>query len=166
MLAIFTAVFFFLAGQALAFNITVGTTLLQANDILGFNFNVAPMTGCNDLCTTAKSNIAVCTEDTCFCRTDTVASLLTCEQCMYNALVAANKPMPDMRAGSNPVMAAYATYCTGITNPPLTKAQSALALAPNWDGPAGIFVPIGGLVVTVGTGAFLAVSAIVLVSTM
>jgi hypothetical protein len=84
---------------------------------------------------------------------------------MFNALVAANAPMPDPRAGSNPMMAAYSASCAAA-NFTLTKAQTALTIAPLWDGPEGIFVPVGGMVFTVGVGAFIGVSAIMIVSNM
>jgi len=167
MFAILPVAFFFfaIAGRALAFNITVGNMLLQSNQILDFNFNVPPMTECNGNCTSAQTQIAGCADESCFCRSDIVASLRSCEQCMYASLIAANKPKPDIRAGSTPVLAAYAVSCLNAKIP-LAKPQIALTIPPSWDGPSGIFVPIGGLVVTVGIGAVLGVSAITLVSTM
>lgn len=60
---------------------------------------------------------------------------------------------------------AYATSCNKL-NVIVLPAQVALTLPVFWDGPNGIHVPIGGLVVTVGTGAFLAMSALIILSKM
>ncbi|KAL0072692.1 hypothetical protein AAF712_000455 [Marasmius tenuissimus] len=107
-------------------------------------------------------------------RTPPSKSYRNASSACLNKLIAANKPMPDVRAGSTPILGGYLASCTerNLTeeikpNNGFAKATDfALALPPNWDGPTGIFVPTVGLVLGVGTGTFLAVSSILLLSNM
>lgn len=96
---------------------------LTTTQILALDYNVAPIsavrintsqcfvcsqmnvTQCSTNCTSAQAQLTACGNDfTCLCRQDTFQALLDCQQCMFTSLIAANKPMPDPRAGSNPLL--------------------------------------------------------------
>jgi hypothetical protein len=66
----------------------------------------------------------------------------------------------------NHKLSGYAAQCLALANITIDPKVAALALPDFWDGPTGIFVPTAGLVVTVGLGAMMGVSAIYLLSTM
>ncbi|KAF8895000.1 hypothetical protein CPB84DRAFT_1816015 [Gymnopilus junonius] len=149
----------------LAFNITVGDppqnlTITEILDI------PAAQVQCNATCSVASSNIANCNDDaTCLCSSATADSIVNCENCMLHFLIAQNERMPDFRAGSNPVVAAYAASCQA-DNITLRANQSALTLPDNWDGPFVAVLPVGGTAVTVIAGAFLGFSALMILSNM
>ncbi|KAJ8076857.1 hypothetical protein PM082_001280 [Marasmius tenuissimus] len=161
------------------FNVTLGTpskgfTVYFYNQLLDFPFTET-ISPCAANCTQIKNDLAATNANaTQLCTNTTVQKLQECEQCMFTQLIAANKPMPDVRAGSTPILGGYLASCTerNLTeeikpNNGFAKATDfALALPPNWDGPTGIFVPTVGLVLGVGTGTFLAVSSILLLSNM
>jgi len=155
------------ASQVLAFNITVGTPgqNLTMTEIL--DIPPSPVTtACNATCSVASSNIANCNDDaTCLCSSTTADSIVDCENCMFHFLIAQNERMPDFRAGSNPVVAAYATACTSA-NQTLLANQTALTLPDNWDGPFVAILPVGGAAVTVIAGVFLGFSALMLLSNL
>ncbi|TFK69819.1 hypothetical protein BDN72DRAFT_796211 [Pluteus cervinus] len=167
MFAFIPALFFFvLAGRVLAFDtLTVGNNNLALSEIV--DIPDSPLkTLCSANCTDTTSRIQACNGDaTCLCRADTVAALQSCEQCMFTELVLTNKPMPDFRAGSTPVLSAYSTAC-GSANITLQATQVALALPPTWDGPFVAVLPFPVAIVTVIIGGGLGVSAILLLSNM
>jgi hypothetical protein len=155
-----------LASQALAvFNITVGKTNLITSQILDIP-DSAVTQACTSNCSIATSSLASCQDDaSCLCGPATVDSLVDCETCMLHYLIATNKPAPDFRAGSNPVVQAYAASCKGA-GIVLAANQSALTLPDNWDGPFVAVLPLGGTAVTVAVGAILGVSALLILSNL
>ncbi|KAL1741642.1 hypothetical protein HDZ31DRAFT_66724 [Schizophyllum fasciatum] len=168
------AMMLMLAGQAFAqFVVTVGTSNFTATEILDLPSSMA-VDACESMCDPARQAIQACGDDTnCLCREDTVASLLSCEQCMLTALIVTNQRMPDPRVGSQVVLAGYAAACNA-SDPSVTldKTQTALAIPTadlegkpfDWAGPAGIFLPTPALVFAVATAAGLGGSFIYLLS--
>ncbi|KAL0581334.1 hypothetical protein V5O48_000710 [Marasmius crinis-equi] len=172
MLSVALALFFTLAAQVSAqapangsnLIVAVGNDNLTYNQLLNFPFTgvIAPCEqNCKDAKTALESTNGSVTQ---ICSPQVVQSFFTCEQCIFTTLIAANKPKPDPLAGSNPVVTGFAAACLKQANVTVAANQSALALPPSWDGPTGIFVPTIGLVFTVGSGAFLGVSAILILS--
>ncbi|ESK93634.1 hypothetical protein Moror_1532 [Moniliophthora roreri MCA 2997] len=165
--------FFALAGQVTAqrdagINATVGGQLVLASQFLdGIDFSTEPLASCNTNCSATKSILTTpgVTNAT-LCDDSTAASLLACQQCMYEALIKANKPLPDPKAGSTPLLQGYQTSCKEVGNKPLNKTQVALVVPPFWDGPLGIGIPTAGLPFAVGFAAIFGTSAIVMLSTM
>ncbi|RDB23510.1 hypothetical protein Hypma_009236 [Hypsizygus marmoreus] len=154
-----------LASRVLAFSITVGSRNLTTTQILNVTDSVVT-TACATNCTTASTQIQACNDDaTCLCRADTVAALLTCEQCMFNKLVEVNKPM-DFRVGSQPVLSAYAASCKAAVNVTLAANQTSLTLPSTWDSLYVAVLPPAGAAVTVIAGAFLGISSLFLLSNL
>ncbi|KAI5887870.1 uncharacterized protein SCHCODRAFT_02639108 [Schizophyllum commune H4-8] len=170
------AMILMLAGQALAqFVVTVGTQNFTATELLDLPSSM-PVDACKTQCDPARQNIQACGDDTsCLCREDTVASLLTCEQCMLIALIVANIKMPDPRVGNQVVLAGYAAACNA-SNPSVTlnATQTALAIPTadldgkpfDWAGPSGIFLPLPALVFAVGTATLLGCGSLYLLSNL
>ncbi|KAG7091032.1 hypothetical protein E1B28_010093 [Marasmius oreades] len=148
------------------FNVSLGTQKFFYNQLLDFSFS-GPISSCTDNCASVKSILAGTNGDAQqLCKNETVQSLLECEQCMFTALIKNNKPMPDLRAGSTPLLQSYATSCTERAKVTFPPKNISLAVPPTFDGPMDIFVPTVGLVFTVGTATFLATSSIILLSNM
>ncbi|KAF8154061.1 hypothetical protein B0H34DRAFT_720131 [Crassisporium funariophilum] len=155
-----------LAGRVLAFNITVGNKILNPAQILAIPDSPVK-TACSADCNVAQSKLTACNDDaTCLCNADTVSSLLTCETCMFHFLIATNKPAPDFRAGSNPVLVAYSTSCLSEGKITLTAEQTALILPNNWNGPFVAILPVGGAAVTVVVGSLLGIGLILILSNL
>ncbi|KAK0497704.1 hypothetical protein EDD18DRAFT_1158976 [Armillaria luteobubalina] len=174
----------FLAGRVFAFTFNVTVTPALANlppsELLNFTFP-SEISACQATCDTASGVIASCTgaaqaatpapdpspdpASGCLCANSTVAALLSCEQCIYVAQIAANVPRSDPRAGSQPLLIAYSAACTaaGI---PLLVAQSALTLPANWDGPAGLHLSVVGTVFTVMAATGMGVGAMWILSNL
>ncbi|KAJ7918704.1 hypothetical protein B0H13DRAFT_1991363 [Mycena leptocephala] len=156
-----------LAGRALAFNVTIGKTLFQANDVLGFT-STPVISVCDTNCTIARTAIAACgLDDTaCYCSNKTTIPLQNCEQCLFTALIAANKPAPDPRAGSNVALGAWTTNC-GAAKPPIpVNPPIGLAVPDSWDGPfVAVFPTTIGWVIAV-TGGVLGSSLIYMLCNM
>ncbi|KAF7309598.1 hypothetical protein MIND_00330800 [Mycena indigotica] len=91
-----------LAGRALAFNVSVNKVVYQSTEVFDFNFTPV-IASCQTNCNTAKATINACTDIGCFCGNTTITELAACEQCIFTAIVDANVPPPDVRAGSNQV---------------------------------------------------------------
>ncbi|CAA7261926.1 unnamed protein product [Cyclocybe aegerita] len=160
------AFFTVLAGRVLAFNITVGTRNLGANEILAIPDSPVK-TACASICTPASTAIAACNDDTaCLCRTDTVTAFVNCETCMLHNLINTNKPAPDIRAGSNVAVGAYAGVCKTDLNITLPANLTALALPATWDGPFVSVLPVGAAAVTVIAGGILGFSALYILSNL
>ncbi|KAF8885660.1 hypothetical protein BD779DRAFT_667201 [Infundibulicybe gibba] len=155
-----------LAGQALAaFNVTFGSSTLLPAQMLDIS-DQQLSTFCQNNCTSAGQKFELCQDDAgCLCSQDTVSAFLACEQCMFTKLIVDNKPILDPKAGSTPLLAAYATACnaTGHKSPSDTAA---LVLPPTWDGPFVAILPVGGAAVTVIVGVALGISALFLLSNM
>lgn len=145
------------------FNVTVNSLNLTTSQILNIPDSIVK-TACNTNCTTATSTIQACNDDPiCLCKADTVTALLSCEQCMFNKAIAINQQM-DFRVGSQVLLTAYATSCKAVANITLAPEQTALELPATWDGPFGVVLPFGGVVITVIAGAFLGFSALLVLS--
>jgi len=154
-----------LAGRALAFNVTVGKATVQAPDVLTFTSN-SVISGCDAGCATARSAIQACglNDTACYCAPTLAGLLSTCEQCMFTALVDANKPAPDPLAGSNVVLSGWTTNCLAAKLPLPTAL--ALTLPDSWDGPfVSVFPTAVGWVIAV-TGGVLGSSLIYMLCNM
>jgi hypothetical protein len=140
---------------------------------------------CDTNCTIARTAIAACgLDDTaCYCSNKTTIPLQNCEQCLFTALIAANKPAPDPRAGSNVALGgapraivfflrliffylAWATNC-GAAKPPIpVNPPIGLAVPDSWDGPfVAVFPTTIGWVIAV-TGGVLGSSLIYMLCNM
>jgi hypothetical protein len=153
------------AGRASALELQVGGSIgnISATEIFQF---VDPSTvPCQTQCTLANTTIVGCQDDNCLCSTTTVASVVSCEQCMFDQIIAANNPKPNPMAGSAPILNAYASACLTI-NVTIPPTSVALTLPANWDGPEDIELGLPATIVTVGIGAFLGGSAILILSNM
>ncbi|KAK7441733.1 hypothetical protein VKT23_016396 [Stygiomarasmius scandens] len=170
MVAVFTLALVFLfslAGRVSAFtwNVTFGGEQLFADQLLPTSYP-APIDRCQQNCTKIQDTLTAANNNaTIICDDDTLKQFQVCEQCMFQAAVDKNIPLVEPKAGSNPMIQGYGAACA-LFNITFAKNQTNLAIADNWDGPFGMFVPTGGLVVTVGVGAILGVSSIVLLSAM
>ncbi|KAF8064109.1 P-loop containing nucleoside triphosphate hydrolase protein [Lyophyllum atratum] len=154
---------FALVSRGMAFNITVGKQVLTTSQMLDVPKSVVK-TACATNCTTASSLLQSCSDDArCLCKTETVAALLNCEQCMFTKLVEVNQKL-DFRVGSASVLSAYAATCKKEANITLAANQTSLKLPSTWDGPFVAILPVGGAVVAVITAGFLGISAIFLLS--
>ncbi|KAJ6625005.1 hypothetical protein B0H10DRAFT_2430701 [Mycena sp. CBHHK59/15] len=159
-LALLTA----LAGRALAFNVSVGTTIFQANEVLDFTLTPV-IASCDAGCGSVKTAIDACNADpACLCNAAVATPLQACEQCMFTALIDANKPAPDPRAGSNVVLGGWTAKCAAA-NLTLPTALG-LTLPPTWDGPfVAVFPTAVGWVIAV-TGGVLGSSLIYMLCNM
>ncbi|KAJ4481075.1 hypothetical protein J3R30DRAFT_3463983 [Lentinula aciculospora] len=167
----FTSAFsllFLLASQATAFtfNVSFGTQSLTASQILpNLTGVIAPCASTTATCSNVQSELSACQDDaTCLCEAQLVADLRNCEQCMYETVINANAPAPDM-AGSTPILAGYQAACAAF-NITLNATQIALTLPANWDGPFGLGLNIVGTVFTVGAGSVLGISSLLLLSNL
>ncbi|PBK92666.1 hypothetical protein ARMGADRAFT_1013207 [Armillaria gallica] len=171
----------FLAGRvfAFSFNVTVTPALaaLPPLELLNFTFS-APIDSCQSFCNNASSVITTCTSSAqaatpspdgtpdpasgCLCSDSTVSALLNCEQCIYTAQIAANVPRSDPRAGSQPLLAAYAAACAAAN----ITVKAALTLPENWDGPAGMHLSVVGTVFTVMAATGMGVGAMWVLSNL
>ncbi|TFY52556.1 hypothetical protein EVJ58_g9950 [Rhodofomes roseus] len=78
-----------------------------------------------------------CTDDACFCTTTMIQQVATCEQCMFDALIAGDLMMTDPREGSQVALTAYGTACGTALNTTVAASLTTLTLPPDWDGPFG-----------------------------
>ncbi|KAK0216022.1 hypothetical protein IW262DRAFT_1397426 [Armillaria fumosa] len=174
----------FLAGRvfAFSFNVTVTPALaaLPPSELLNFTFP-STISSCQATCDSANGVIASCTSSAqaatpspdatpdpasgCLCADSTVSALLSCEQCIYVAQIAANVPRSDPRAGSQPLLAAYSAACAAA-NITLLAPQTALALPANWDGPVGVHLSVVGTVFTVMAATGMGVGAMWVLSNL
>ncbi|KAL0952304.1 hypothetical protein HGRIS_006592 [Hohenbuehelia grisea] len=103
--SVVAALFFLLASRALAFTLSVGKVDLAVADILAIPDSPVKQ-ACAAQCTQADQALRACNDDaSCLCGPNTVSPLQACEQCMFTELIRTNKPLPDFRAGSTPVLA-------------------------------------------------------------
>ncbi|KAF7315255.1 hypothetical protein MIND_00039900 [Mycena indigotica] len=150
-----------LAGRALAFNVSVNKVVYQSTEVFDFNFTPV-IASCQTSCNTAKATINACNDIGCFCGNTTTTELVACEQCIFTAIVDANVPPPDVRAGSNQILAGWTTNCAAAN---LTVTLG-LELPASWDGPfVSVFPTAVGWVIAV-TGGCLGVSLIYMLSNM
>ncbi|KAJ7636018.1 hypothetical protein DFH06DRAFT_1139093 [Mycena polygramma] len=146
-----------LAGRALAFN---------ANEVLGFT-STPLIASCDAKCTTARTAIAACAVDdiACFCSNSTTGPLQDCEECVFLAVIAANKPAPEPRAGSNVALTGWTTNCAAA-NITVTPAIGLAVPTDSWDGPfVAVFPTAVGWVIAV-TGGVLGSSLIYMLCNM
>ncbi|THH09662.1 hypothetical protein EW145_g1843 [Phellinidium pouzarii] len=146
---------------ALGFNFTGVPTNITLQQLLDVPAGVY-LSNCQSPCGPLNTTVAACTNDACLCTAAVSAQLTTCEQCMFNELVAANMKQPDPRVGTNVGLAAYQAACGTAAN--VTLPALALAIAPGWEGPTDIILNTPATVVVVGFGAILGGSALLLLS--
>ncbi|KAJ3856062.1 hypothetical protein EV368DRAFT_79058 [Lentinula lateritia] len=191
MLALSSALYLLmlLASQVTAFTFNISVPFLpqtlSAAQLLP-NFTGAIAT-CAANCSNVQTELSGCQDDaSCLCATQLVSDLRNCEQCMYEALIAANAPLPDPKAGSTPVLVGeslifftlvfrepnqwichlgYQAACAAF-NITLNTTQVALVLPTNWDGPFGLGLDLVGTVFTVGAGFILGTSSLLLLSNL
>ncbi|KAI0727741.1 hypothetical protein C8Q72DRAFT_838302 [Fomitopsis betulina] len=125
-----------LASRVYALDITVGGTLgnVSATDFLNIT-NSSVVTTCSSTCDPVKDTLAACTDTACFCNDTTIGAVASCEQCMFNALIAGNLQQTDPREGGQVALTAYGTAC-GL-NATEAKTLTTLSLPADWDGPFG-----------------------------
>ncbi|KAJ7623416.1 hypothetical protein FB45DRAFT_837643 [Roridomyces roridus] len=150
------------------FNVTVGKTVYLANESLPTDFP-SPFSNCSGICGTAQNLIVACplTDVECLCAANITASpsgpLLSCEQCIFNALIEANKPHPDDRAGQNQVLAGWTSNCAANFTLPVALA---LTLPDSWDGPFVSVFPESIGIVIAAIGGILGSSLIFMLCSM
>ncbi|KAJ7746939.1 hypothetical protein DFH07DRAFT_962781 [Mycena maculata] len=160
-----------LAGRALAvepflFNFTVGTDLFFANETLVFDYTTSVISGCEQQCQNTQTSINACAQDDfeCLCQSNLTGALNTCENCIFTALIDANKPLPNPLAGENQVMAGWTANCV-LANIPITSTF-ALVLPASWDGPFVAVFPVPVAWVIAVTGGLLGSSLIYMICNM
>ncbi|KAI0632903.1 hypothetical protein C8Q77DRAFT_1158352 [Trametes polyzona] len=159
---------FFAAGQVYALNITIaGVGLINESQFL--TFNDPALAACPGECNNATSAIQGCNgNSTCLCTIPTVMSIVACEQCVFNKLVADFRRPDDPRAGQTSAIAAYAQGCKDA-NVPFNATLTALAVLappPGWNGPFGQGLTTFGTVVSVAAATLLGSGLIAVVNTM
>ncbi|KAG1734684.1 uncharacterized protein EDB91DRAFT_1250804 [Suillus paluster] len=156
-----------LAGQVLSLSIAVGGSVgtIDATQFLNVT-DTYLLTDCQNPCSSATAQIANCTtNDSCLCSSSTVMAITSCEQCMFNDLIAKFATSTDPRAGSSAALTAYAAACSsvGFTVP---SSSVALSLPSSWDGPFGVSLGTLSTVSIVGVGAILGAGSLLLLSNM
>ncbi|KAL7278665.1 hypothetical protein ACG7TL_007666 [Trametes sanguinea] len=165
--ALFATFFALFAGQALAhFNVTIAAPVgnINASQFLTFDDPVLT-TQCGD------------TNDACLCSNATVQAIVQCEQCMFNELIALNRPPLDPRAGQTAAIAAYAAACQGsLTDDQILPGNASqfmvlnpklIALTPPpFNGPFEQILTTFGTVVSVIAATLLGGGLIAVVNTM
>jgi len=168
-LVVASALFFALAGRAMALNIVFGGALgnITASQVLAIPDGQFK-TACQSSCDPANQAIQSCgdTNDSCLCSNGTISTVVTCEQCMFTELINKNAKMPDPRAGSALALAAYSAACLASQNVTIPPTSLALVLPASWDGPFDAQLGLPATVITVLIGAALGGSAILLLSNM
>ncbi|KIJ60437.1 hypothetical protein HYDPIDRAFT_43290 [Hydnomerulius pinastri MD-312] len=155
-----------LAGQAFALTIDVGGTLgnVTASDFLNVT-DTYLLTDCQTQCNNATAMINTCaTNDQCLCGPSTVTAITSCQQCMFDDLIAKFAESTDPRAGSATALTAYAAACLASVNITVPTSYITLTLAPDWDGPYGVHLGVPATVLTVAVGTLLGGGALLLLS--
>ncbi|KAG2145498.1 uncharacterized protein EDB93DRAFT_1151359 [Suillus bovinus] len=156
-----------LAGQALSLSIDVGGSVgtIDATQFLNIT-DIYLLTDCQTQCSNADAQIITCaTNDSCLCASNTVTAVTSCEQCIFNDLIAKFTISTDPRAGSTAALTAYATACSsvGFTVP---SSLVTLSVPSNWDGPLGVSLGTASTVVIVAITAALGTGSLLLLSNM
>ncbi|KAG1744684.1 uncharacterized protein EDB91DRAFT_199147 [Suillus paluster] len=158
--------FLLLAGQALSLSIVLGSLgIIDETQFLNVT-DTYLLTDCQIPCSNATAQIANCTPiDSCSCSSSTVTAITSCEQCMFNDLIAKFATSTDPRAGSSAALTAYAVACSsaGFTVP---SSSITLSLPSNWDGPLGVSLGTTSTVLIVGVAAILGAGSLFLLSNM
>ncbi|KZT03327.1 uncharacterized protein LAESUDRAFT_751737 [Laetiporus sulphureus 93-53] len=157
-----------LASRVLALNITVGGTvgIVPASEFLTVNDTYLTTT-CQSQCTSAQTAITSCgTSNSCLCNSTTVTLITSCEQCMFDALIAEDLPMPDPRAGSATALTAYSAACLSDANVTVPTTEIALTLPSDWDGPFGLHLGIPATIFTLVAATTIGSGAIWVICTM
>ncbi|KAH9922343.1 uncharacterized protein BXZ73DRAFT_104161 [Epithele typhae] len=163
-----TAVVACFASQVLALNMTFPAPigLIQASDFL--NSADPARTDCSTDCNLAQGTITACgSDDLCLCNDTMLTSIMSCETCMFQQLIADNRLPTDERTGLVSAITLYTGACTGVNH---TSNLSAVALTPvlpaNWDGPFGQGLNPALTAVSVIAATILGVGLITTVNTM
>ncbi|KAG1894446.1 uncharacterized protein F5891DRAFT_1281629 [Suillus fuscotomentosus] len=159
--------FLLLAGQALSLSIDVGGSVgtIDATQFLNVS-DTYLLTDCQTQCSNANAQISTCTtNDSCLCASNTVTAITSCEQCMFDDLIAKFTTSADPRAGSTAALTAYATACSsaGFTVP---SSLVTLSIPSNWDGPLGVSLSTASTVVIVAITAALGTGSLLLLSNL
>ncbi|KAI0742769.1 hypothetical protein C8Q80DRAFT_1273380 [Daedaleopsis nitida] len=144
-LSFFLVAFFaLLAGKVAALDINIttfdkSTRIVQATDFLSSNISDVVRSDCNAECQPGVNAINACgTDNSCLCNTTTTIPLVvSCEECMFEKLIARFKKPDDPLAGQTNALTAYMTSCNNATNSTLDSKLFALHVPDNWDGPFG-----------------------------
>jgi len=156
------------AGQGLGLSVDIGGSLGNISAIQIIDIPAGQLkTDCQTACAPAFSAIQACGEDdNCLCEKETAVAIRDCQQCMYIELIKKNEKMPDPRAGSTPVLTAYAAACLASANVTVPPQLTALAVPVDWDGPNGMSMGLPAAVLTVITTGLIGVGAIWTLSSM
>lgn len=147
-----------------------GVTTTKFMDVIQFGQSDA-VTACQSNCTQPIQLMTTCNQGandaSCFCDQTLASSLVDCEQCMLNFLVAHNEKQPNKFVGANTPLAGLVGACSNTTlAKPLQKNITTLAIAPNWDGPFGQGLDTPATAIVVFTGFLLGASALYIFSTI
>jgi len=124
-------------------------------------------TTCQDKCNPAIASFQACGDSNnivCLCTNATMQQFYDCQQCMFTKLIQLNKPMPDPRAGSTPLMAAFSGACGNNNVANVTVPALPLVLPDNWNGPYNVILGTPATIVTVAFGGFLGAGALYILS--
>jgi len=162
------AMFALFAGQGLGLNVDIGRGLGTISAIQIVDIPAGQLkTDCEAACAPAFSVIQGCREDdNCLCENETAVAIRDCQQCMYAQLIKKNEKMPDPRAGSTPVLGAYASACLASVNVTVPPALISLTVPADWDGPNGMSMGVPAAVLTVITAALVGVGGISILCSM
>lgn len=164
----FLAVLALFAGQGLGLNVNIGGSLGNVSAIQIVDIPAGQLkTECEAACAPAFSAIQACGEDdSCLCKNETAVAIRDCQQCMYAQLIKKNEKMPDPRAGSTPVLGAYAAACLASVNVTIPSNLIGLTVPVDWDGPNGMSMGVPAAVLTVITAALIGVGGISIICSM
>jgi len=165
---LFVAVLALFAGQGLGLNVNIGGRLGNISAIQIVDIPAGQLkTDCEAACAPAFSAIQACEEeDNCLCKNETAVAIRDCQQCMYTQLIKKNEKMPDPRAGSTPVLGAYAAACLASANVTVPPKLIGLTVPADWDGPNGISMGLPAVVLTVITTALIGIGGISILCSM
>lgn len=162
------AILTLLAGQGLGLNVNIGGRFGNISAIQIVDIPAGQLkTDCEAGCAPAFSAIQSCGEDdNCLCKNETAVAIRNCQQCMYTQLIKKNEKMPDPRAGSTPVLGAYAAACLGSVNVTVPPTLIGLTVPADWDGPNGMSMGVPAAVLTVITAGLIGIGGISILCTM
>jgi len=162
------AVLTLFVGQGIGLNVNIGGRLGNISAIQIVDIPAGQLkTDCEAACAPAFSAIQACGEDdNCLCKNETAVAIRDCQQCMYVQLIQTNEKMPDPRAGSTPVLSAYAAACLASANVTVPPNLISLTVPADWDGPNGMSMGVPAAVLTVIATALIGVGGISILCSM
>jgi len=155
-------------GQGLTLNVDIGGRLGTISAIQIVDIPAGQLkTDCEAACAPAFSAIQACgADDNCLCKNETAVAIRDCQQCMYTQLVKKNEKMPDPRAGSTPVLGAYAAACLASANVTVPPKLIGLTVPADWEGPNGMSMGVPAAVLTVIATALIGIGGISILCSM